>query len=388
MQSSVSLVRCPDYDSGSLAAAVMESIGLAGFDLASLRGKKVALKPNLLMPFDPERAVITHPAFFRAVAEAVKGYTDDIIVIESPNFFPLRSTMKKNGYLEIAEKLGLRIADINRVRELHFADAEKYRSLEIAADFFDVDVIVNIPKLKTHGFTHYSGAVKNLFGAMPGLRKSRMHMKAPAHPEFAAFLLDLYGALLYGFEKKKRFLHVMDAVVAMEGEGPGPSGRPKQVGAVLASVDGIALDWVAARLVNLDIDRILTLTGGFRRGYGVTSAGDIIVKGEDLEKMTVRDFVPSKNKAFSGIVWPLTSRTIKNAFTEKPVPHAESCVLCYYCKKVCPAGAISEAAKGGKIPRYDYSKCIRCFCCMETCPESAITSEKGRLQWLMNLLDR
>ena len=120
----------------------------------------------------------------------------------------------------------------------------------------------------------------------------------------------------------------------------------------------------------------------------MTSAGDIIVKGEDLEKMTVRDFVPSKNKAFSGIVWPLTSRTIKNAFTEKPVPHPESCVLCYYCKKVCPAGAISEAAKGGKIPRYDYSKCIRCFCCMETCPESAITSEKGRLQWLMNLLDR
>ncbi|HOO71621.1 MAG TPA: DUF362 domain-containing protein [Spirochaetota bacterium] len=387
MKTTVSLVKCEDYDRDRLLEAVRQSIRLSGFDLASLKGKRVALKPNLLMPFSPDRAVITHPAFFRAVAETVKHHTDNVVVIESPNFFPLQSTMKKTGYLDIAEDLGLEIAEVTRTAALHYDRADKYKSVEISEAFFDVDVIVNIPKLKTHGFTHYTGAVKNLFGSMPGLSKSRMHMKAPAHPQFAGFLLDLYGALNFGFEKKKAFLHVMDAVVGMEGEGPGPSGRPKPVGAVLAGTDAVALDYVAANLVCLDVKKILTVTGGFSRAYGVTSPEEITVAGEPLESMKVTDFKPSKNTAFSGVVWPLTSKTIKNLFTEKPVPHPESCVLCYYCKKVCPAGAIDTAAEGKKVPRYDYKKCIRCFCCMETCPESAITAKKGTLQWMMNLFD-
>ena len=103
--------------------------------------------------------------------------------------------------------------------------------------------------------------------------------------------------------------------------------------------------------------------------------------------MKVSGFQPSKNTAYSGIVWPLTSRTIKNLFTEKPVPLGDKCVLCYHCKTVCPAGAITQAKGKEKVPRYDYRKCIRCFCCMETCPESAIQSQRGLLQWKSRILD-
>ena len=384
----VSLVQCPHYDPLLLKQKIKENLDLLGFDCTSLAGKRVALKPNLLIPFDPERAVITHPLFFQAVAEIVQEHTRDIVIIESPNFFNLRSTMKKTGYLDIAEKLGLEIADNMKTRELHYDKAKNYKTIEISEAFFDVDVIVNMPKLKTHGFTHYTGAVKNLFGTIPGLRKSQMHMKAPVHADFADFLLDLYGALLYGFDRKKDFVHIMDAVVGLEGEGPGPSGKPRKVGAVLAATDALALDHTAARLVNLDISKILTITRGFPRGYGISGPEEIAIAGEQLDAMRVQDFVPSKNTVFGGIVWPLTSKTVKNLFTEKPVPREDACVLCYQCKKVCPAGAIDFARKGKKIPRYDYGKCIRCFCCMETCPESAIISQKGKLQWLIRLCNR
>jgi uncharacterized protein (DUF362 family)/Pyruvate/2-oxoacid:ferredoxin oxidoreductase delta subunit len=387
MNSVISLVRCAGYDNAELQAALRKALDLAGFDIDSLRARRVALKPNLLMPFNPERAVITHPAFFRAVAEIVKSRTRDIVVIESPNFFPLQSTMKKTGYMDIVRDLGLEVADNQKTRTLHFDRAKQYKNHEISEAFFGVDVIVNIPKLKTHGFTHYTGAVKNLFGAMPGLSKSRMHMKAPTHREFASFLLDLYGALHEGFERRKSMVHIMDAVLAMEGEGPGPSGKPKKVGAVLAGTDGIALDYAAARLVNLDTGKIFTVTEGFARRYGAAGPDAVDITGEPLESMIVKDFIPSKNRAFSGIVWPLTSRTVKNLFTEKPVPLGDRCVLCYYCKKVCPAGAIDTAGHNEKTPRYDYTKCIRCFCCMETCPESAIESRRGKLQWMMNLFD-
>jgi uncharacterized protein (DUF362 family)/Pyruvate/2-oxoacid:ferredoxin oxidoreductase delta subunit len=334
------------------------------------------------MPFNPERAVTTHPEVFRAVAQIVRDYTDNIVLIESPNFFPLKSTIKKAGLAEIVDDLKIEVADINVTETLKFSSAHRYKSIDISKAFFDVDYIINIPKLKTHGFTHYTGAVKNLFGAMPGLSKSRMHMTAPTQMEFSEFLLDLYGGLLNGFEKPKKFIHIMDAIVGMEGEGPGPSGKPKNIGAVIVGDDAVALDYVAVNLVGLDLKKVFTITQGFKRGYGVKSPDEIQVRGEPIEDMRITDFLPPKSVVRGGIIWPLTSPTVKNLFVEKPIPRADACTLCYNCMKVCPAGAITKADEA-KIPQYNYRKCIRCFCCIETCPEAAIDLKKGALQWLM-----
>jgi ferredoxin len=200
--------------------------------------------------------------------------------------------------------------------------------------------------------------------------------------EFSEFLLDLYGGLLNGFEKPKKFVHIMDAVVGMEGEGPGPSGKPKKIGAVIIGDDAVALDYVAVNLVGLNLKKVFTITEGFKRGYGVKSPDDIQLRGEPLEDMRITDFKAPRSAVMGGIIWPLTSPTIKNLFVEKPVPRTGACTLCYNCMKVCPAGAITKADEA-KIPRYNYRKCIRCFCCMETCPEAAIDLKKGALQWLM-----
>jgi len=378
----ISLQKCTQYDNKLLKDKIIAGLKQIDFDLTGLKDKRVCLKPNLLMPSSPERAVTTHPELFRAVAEIVHDYTRSIIIIESPNFFPLKSTIKKTGLAPIVNDLEIEIADITVTKALQFPLAHRYKSIDISKAFFDVDYIINMPKLKTHGFTHYTGAVKNLFGTMPGLSKAQMHMKAPSQMEFSEFLLDLYGGLLNGFEKPKKFIHIMDAVVGMEGEGPGPSGKPKKIGAVIVGDDAVALDYVAVNLVGLDLKKVFTITEGFKRGYGVKSPDDIQIKGETLKDMRITDFKASRSSVMGGIIWPLTSPTIKNLFIEKPVPRADACTLCYNCMKICPAGAITKANEA-KVPTYNYRKCIRCFCCMETCPEAAIYLKKGILQRLM-----
>ncbi|KUG22851.1 iron-sulfur cluster-binding protein [hydrocarbon metagenome] len=378
----ISLQKCAQYDNKMLKEKILMGLKQIDFDPAELKNKRVCLKPNLLMPVSPERAVTTHPEIFRAVAQIVRDFTKDIILIESPNFFALKPTIKKAGLDEIINDLGIEIADINVTETLRFPSAHRYKNIDISKAFFDVDYIINMPKLKTHGFTHYTGAVKNLFGVMPGLSKARMHMRAPSQMEFTEFLLDLYGGLLNGFEKPKKFIHIMDAVVGMEGEGPGPSGKPKAIGAVIVGEDAVALDYVAVNLVGLKMKKVFTITEGFKRGYGAKSPDEIQVRGESLEDMRINDFKAPRSTIMGGVVWPMTSPTIKNLFVEKPVPRAEACTLCYNCMTVCPAEAITKVANA-KVPIYNYRKCIRCFCCMETCPEAAIYLKKGVLQWLM-----
>lgn len=380
MNPQVGLIACDEYNLNRLKDAIIRAIECAGFNLALLRGKSVLLKPNLLMPIVPERAVTTHPVFFHAVAEIVRDYARKLTVVDSPNFFALSSAMKKSGLMEVAQQLNIDIADNTSTRTLHWDGGRRYRTHEISSIFFEADAIINLPKLKSHSLTRLTGAVKNLFGAIPGTKKAQMHMKVPDPVEFSEYLLDLYGALLFGFETPKIILHLMDAVVGLEGEGPGPSGKPKKIGAVIAGTDAVAVDFTAAKLVNLDINEIFTITRSYERPFGIGSPDDIVIAGDDIEKLKIYDFVPSKTSVLKSGFWRSISPALKNLFVERPVPVEEKCTMCLYCKNVCPAGAISEK-KGRKVPFFDSKKCIRCFCCLETCPGEAIVLKKGLLQW-------
>lgn len=382
MYTRVGLAACDKYDTAAIKSAITKALSVSGFEFSSLRGKKVLLKPNLLMPIAPERAVTTHPAFFHAVAVIVKEHGGIPTVVDSPNFFGLSGALKKTGLLNVAQNLGIEIADNTKTRVLHWDGARRYKTHEISESFFDADVIINLPKLKSHSLTYLTGAVKNLFGAIPGTKKAQMHMKIPDPIEFSEYLLDLYGAMLMGFEKSKEFMHIMDAVVGLEGEGPGPSGKPRKIGAVIAGTDGVAVDYTAARLVGFDIEKIFTVVRGFVRRYGATSPGDVEIHGEPLEKMRIADFVPSKTSVLKSRFWNAITPALKNLFVERPVPVKGKCTLCLYCQKVCPAGAI-VVKSGKKTPSFNSSKCIRCFCCLETCPGEAIVLKKGFLQRLV-----
>ncbi|MBW1808993.1 MAG: DUF362 domain-containing protein, partial [Deltaproteobacteria bacterium] len=256
---------------------------------------------------------------------------------------------------------------------------------KIISDLFEADFVFNLPKFKTHHLTYITGAVKNLFGFISGLDKSQWHLRARSPVEFAGFLLDLYGALLNGFDKPKTFIHVIDAIVGMEGQGPGPSGRPKKIGAILTSYDAVAVDSIATNLVGLDADEVDTITLGERRRLGIASLDRIEIRGASLNDFQVSGFASTRSTIRSNLArWSMRLPFFRDLFIEKPVLNTLRCTLCRQCLIICPSGAISQSGGTGKTLLYNYEKCIRCFCCMEICPEAAIELRRGPLQRLLD----
>ncbi len=381
----VSLLPCAEYENRLLKDTIRQSLSNIGFDRKTFKKARVVVKPNLLMPSKDEKAIITHSEFFRAVVQIVKESGGTPVLLESPAIHSLERTIKKTSYAQVVESEGIETADPGITRTLHYDGARKFKHLDISEGYFDADIIVNLPKFKTHGITYITGAAKLLFGAIPGVEKSKMHLRAQTPEEFSEFILDLYGAMTYGFSPPKPIIHIMDAVCAQEGEGPGPSGKPKWLNAVLASENGIAVDYVAAMVAGLDIKKALTVVNGFNRDYGVSSPDEIEVVGADIDDLRADDFEPATGTTiFSNIFrWPFNTLTFKNLFLDRPSPQEDRCTLCYQCKKICASGAISESNGRKNVPVYDYDICIRCYCCLEICPEAAIEKQRGRLQWVL-----
>jgi uncharacterized protein (DUF362 family)/NAD-dependent dihydropyrimidine dehydrogenase PreA subunit len=364
-----------------------ESLFNIGLDPSLFRGKRVILKPNLLNASPAERGVVTHPEFFRAAVQIVQESGGIPLMAESPAFQPLAKVMKKTGYDRVVAEEGCSVADPKETAVLFYEGAGKYKRFEVSKALFDADIIVNLPKFKTHTLTYVTGAVKNLFGFISGLNKSQWHVRARTNEEFSSFLLDLYESLSKGFEKPKRLIHLMDAIVGMEGEGPGLSGHPRKIGAILGGEDAVAVDCVAVKVVGLERDKAKTITCGAERGLGAGRLEEIDLRGSSLDGFRIHGYVPSKSANRHPVSrWPLNTARFKNWVIEKPVPSRERCTLCYQCKAICPGGAIEQSADRTGVPLYHYEKCIRCYCCMEICPEAAISLKKGGLQWIFELL--
>ena len=384
MMTKVYLTACRDYDASQILENMTLGLSHLGIGPGVLQGKRVLIKPNLLRASNPEEAVVTHPEFFRAAVRLVKGWGGRPTMAESPAFQPLAKVMKKVGYDRVAEEEGCEVADPQSTDVLFCDGPARFKRFEISKAFFDADVVINLPKLKTHGLTYLTGAVKNLFGLIYGLKKSQWHLRARSGMEFSSFLLDLYAALLQGDGRPKTFVHMMDAIIGMEGEGPGISGVPKKIGTFLVGQDALAVDAVAVSLVKLDRNKVHTLTLGRERELGATEPEMIQILGSRLDDLVVHDYVPSRSTSDPSPVsrWPLNTEFFKNLLVERPVPSKDRCTLCYQCKAICPGGAIDKSDGRQPVPLYDYQKCIRCYCCMEICPEAAISLKRGKLQWL------
>ncbi len=384
----VSLLKCEEYAPERIKAKMREGLSDVGLDPTLFHGKKVVVKPNLLNASSAERGVITHPEFFRAAVQVIKESGGIPLMAESPAFQPLSKVMKKTGYDRVVAEEGCPVADPKETAVLFYEGKGKYKRFEISKALFDADVVVSLPKLKTHSLTYMTGAVKNFFGFIFGLNKSQWHVRARTKEEFSSFLLDYYECLLKGFERPKQFIHMMDAIAGLEGEGPGLSGHPRKINAILVGEDAIAVDCVAVNLVGLETSKATTVTLGERRSLGVGTLTKIELRGASIADFNIRDYIPSKSSNGHPVSrWPLNTKLFKNLVIEKPVPSAEKCTLCYQCKAICPGKAIKES-NNSDTPLYDYDRCLRCYCCMEICPEAAIALRRGRLQWVLDILGK
>lgn len=368
MNNNVSIQRCSDYNFDKVYSAVCKAIEEAG-DFPDLLGKSVLIKPNLLFPVSPEKAVTTHPV----VVDAVLTYIADknprrIIVGDSPGVALMDTAGKKTGIKDITLKHNAEWVDFTNPTLLEYHDGVKQKLFYPAKIVCECDVIISLPKLKTHEMMYYTGAMKNLFGVIPGLNKSRFHFNYPEKDDFATMIVDLVGALKPSFA-------IMDAIVAMEGPGPG-SGYPKQVGILMASSNVLALDITAADLIGYDPMQIPILRIGLERKIWLDSIEQIQCLGANPDDVKPETFLRVKVLKDTGFIDKFLPKAlygfIKNLYVPRPFFSKNKCIACGKCVKICPADALELQGSKKKHINIDYNKCIRCYCCHEVCPVEAI----------------
>ena len=376
----VSIVPCADYAPETCRAAleaVLEPLG--GLDWVR-PGMRVGIKANLVAAAKPDKAVTTHPNLLAALTAMLKERGASVVIGDSPgnlyNAAVLNHVYAVSG-LHAAEEAG---AELNRdfsEKPAYFTDAVQAKSFNYTAWLDSCDALINFCKLKSHGMMTLSAAAKNLFGTVPGTQKPEYHYRFPDPNDFADMIVDLD-------EYFRPALHICDAVVAMEGNGP-TQGTPKHLGCLLASKDPHCLDVLAATLIGLDPGEVPTIAAARRRDLAPESVGEVHVAGDwkpfcrdDFELIRNRNsllFIGGKN------VFSRTARSVMYACLQtRPTVNKKLCVGCGRCKDVCPAHTI--AIKDGKAV-IDRSGCIKCFCCQEFCPVGAMRVHRTRIARLL-----
>ncbi|WP_170920579.1 DUF362 domain-containing protein [Desulfacinum hydrothermale] len=363
--------RLLDYDHGLEEAvhALLEPL----LPAAGLRSARVLVKPNLLAPAGPERAVVTHPAVVRAVCQWIVDASDGsahVLVGDSPAVWPFRTVVRRSGLEDALKGLPVQVREFKD--SVQVSAEPPFHSLELAREAVESDVVVNLPKWKTHSQMLLTLAVKNLFGCVVGVRKPQWHMRAGVGA-------DWFARLLVGICRTVRpSVHLLDGILALEGDGPGLGGTARPVGYLLASPSADALDYVVCRMLGLDATQLPTLRAALSLGFEPST---VQVEG-NME--AVEEFrLPQTGTVLFGP--PKFHHLQRRHLLRRPEPEAARCQLCGKCWKICPAGAIRESQPA---PVFDYDQCIRCFCCVEVCPFGALTPREPPLGRLLSLLTR
>lgn len=369
----VSIVRCQDYDDEMVLKGLRHAINLMGGIQAFVKkGQRVLLKPNLLYGKPPEEAVTTHPSIVKGMIQIVQEAGGLPFIGDSPSVGSLIKTAEKAGIKAIADKMKCPLVEFNRPIQSPNQDGKRFKQLELDQSVLEADVVVNLPKWKTHAQMFLTLGVKNLFGCVPGPRKALWHLKAGEDRKiFTQVLVDIYQTV-------RPSLTVLDGIMGMEGNGP-TSGQPIPIGLILASNDALSLDQIVCDLLRIPRESLFTNQVAFEQGKG---KGKIEVVGERLEEIKISKFVfPTPSQIGWGLP-KFLSNTLKNALTSKPVILRNICKNCDQCSKICPPKALIRTEMGLV---FDYKQCIRCFCCLEVCPEGAITIKPG---WGLKLMGK
>lgn len=376
MRERVYVVQCPDYGQAEDKLGELLTLmgGVEGF---AKPGDNILLKVNLLQPATPEQAVSTHPAVAAAAAKLILGAGAKATICDSPgsgykhSLAMLKKLYGTNGMEAAAAESGAALNFDLGYREVSYPAGKLVKRLEVMDPVLEADGVWNLCKLKTHAFMGMTGAVKNNFGVIPGRSKVGYHAKFQDKTRFADMLLDLAA-----FVSPR--ISIMDAVVGMEGDGPGTSGTPRQIGLLLAAEDPVALDTVAAEIIGFPRAENGLLFAAERRGMGPTRIEDIEIVGGVLDRLRIPDYrLPGHIKRdMTGGMPGAVAQLARRAMTRTPRVIPEKCVGCGICRDSCPAGAISMMEGTGKA-RVDAGSCIRCYCCHELCPMSAVELKAG-----------
>jgi uncharacterized protein (DUF362 family)/Pyruvate/2-oxoacid:ferredoxin oxidoreductase delta subunit len=367
MEKNVSIVQCPSYDKA--AEGVHQALELLGGIGRFVRpGDLVVIKPNMVAKKHPKEAATTHPAVVRAVIREVEQAGGRVVIAESPggpyHAGILKSLYTGCGMHEAVQGTGAELNFDTGFEEVHFPEGETVKKFPVISPVLKADVIISLPKFKTHAMTSYTGAVKNLFGVIPGTYKAEMHFRLGERSAFCSMLVDLHECI-------RPHLSVMDGIWGMEGNGP-TAGENRNIGLILASANAHALDLAACHLIGYRPEEVDTVRNAIDRGLVPASAAELTVLGESLKQHVMDDF--KKPESHFNLLRVVPLPTAVNAkltdwLSSRPAIDERECVGCGECARCCPPQAISME---GEKPRIHPEKCIRCFCCQELCPQKAV----------------
>lgn len=366
----VAIKRSRAYEEEQIRCAIEAAIAeIGGLGEIVRPGARVFVKINHLSPPSPaERGIVTHPTFTAAVLSILKRYTPHIAVGDdlhpsTPDGFTV------SGYRAMCNRLGVRLVNLRETGFVRVPWAGTVlKEIYLAREVREADVVVNLPKLKTHSLTLLTGAVKNLYGTIPGGMRTAYHGQYNDPSEFNHVVVDIFAAA-------RPQLTIMDGIVAMEGAGPA-NGTLRELGVILASRDAVAVDAVAARLIGLDPLAVGTTRCAHERGLGVADGIEIL--SERIEGVAVPDFKlpPLPAGEIVGRAPRFLTRFVTNQLAVRPRVVSPHCVGCGACARICPTGAAAMVRGKARISR---QTCIRCMCCHEVCRYNAIAVQRAPL---------
>lgn len=374
--SRVHITRCHEYNYEKVEKAVFECFeAYPEIRERLFEGARVLVKTNLLMRKSPDDAVTTHPMVVEAIVRYLQSLGCKPVIGDSPggpfNEWNLKGVYKAAGMTAVAERTGCELNYDTDVVEVHNERAKLLKTMQIIKIAQDVDFVISAAKLKTHGMMTYTGAVKNLFGVIPGIIKAEYHFKMNSTANFAEHLVDICKHVNPVFS-------FIDAIEGMEGDGPS-AGEKRHVGLLMGSTNPYTLDVAASSIMGINSQLIPTVVAAAERGFCEMAASGIETTGVSLKEIRVEPFKLPKSinvNFVGGRVPKFMESFITTTFRPKPVFDHEKCVGCEDCKRSCPPDII-KMVNGRPVP--DLDKCIRCFCCHELCPIKAVDIKK---HWL------
>lgn len=364
-RSRVVVAGCASYDPAAVAAALAEALAALGGIAAFVHaGQTVLIKPNLLSPRSPELAVTTHPELVRQVVlQCVRGGAARIWVGDSPAGQHTETDLWARTGMTAALADTPALLKSWHTKQTPLACGDDV--LAVPEWYPEVDVVISLPKLKTHSLTTLTCGLKNMFGMVSGRAKAKFHSTYPSPQSVSAFLVRVYAALT-------PHLTIADAVTAMEGNGPS-NGQPRFVGVLLASRDAVALDASACAVLRLPPAAVPMIRLAAQAHLGHLEASRIECVGSGVATLRAARLRPSVSRFLRYIPEPVF-RLVTRLFRLRPVIQRPQCVKCGICAGICPREAIREQAEDG-YPLIEPAQCIVCFCCMESCPRGAIAMD-------------
>ncbi len=382
----VALVPAESYDQPLVDAALRQGLALLGGIGRFIRKEeRILIKPNLLARAPADKAITTHPAVFSALCRLLReeGYSH-LSYGDSPGN-PTTTPEKAaegSGIGAMAAQFGIPQADFSTGSIVPFPQGKTAKSFYLCKGVQEADAYINLCKMKTHALERITGAIKNQYGCITGVNKAAGHADFPNSEIFAEMLTDLNRCIAPR-------LHIMDGIIAMEGNGPA-SGTPTPMKVLLLSDDPVALDTVFASLIHLSPSEVPTCVSGAKGGLGVMDEDRITVRTPDRDLTVAEaretygraDFDVYRGKLMKGILSHL--QPLQPLLQHRPKVDLKKCVGCGVCEEACPVeGKAVHSGKGQKA-KYDYAKCIRCYCCQEMCPVKAIEVHRPLITRLLS----